>query len=276
MGSMKSSSNALSLHLRRLRVTGDFKGTATGASSPAELALRMPLSTASSSAELHFLFCHVCENERTKSVWSNILSLDGNILCLEFCFGTIPSLVSLVPDNSLHQLREAAVHHHPWNQNKASSVNSHSSVSVSMEHWPHGSAFIVNGLVGVSFPWGALARPAAENPQLRRIKRVDQRQTVVFPHLVEKLEVHGHQQKPTCSRQRCRERRWPSRDKNTRHAYGNSWKQFLPNVNVFKSLTKIVLEIWCCVIIADVWTQVGKSVRTERWFLHQFWKHVCG
>ena len=54
------------------------------------------------------------------------------------------------------------------------------------------------GLVEVSLPWGEhfLARPVAENPQLRKIKRAEQRQMVVFPHRVEKLEVHRHQQKP--------------------------------------------------------------------------------
>ena len=41
-----------------------------------------------------------------------------------------------------------------------------------------------------------MARPAAENRQLRKIKRVDQRQMVVLPQRVEKLEVHRHQQKP--------------------------------------------------------------------------------
>ena len=42
---------------------------------------------------------------------------------------------------------------------------------------------------------GLLARLVAENPQFRKLKRVDQRQMVVFPPRVDKLEVHRHQQK---------------------------------------------------------------------------------
>ena len=79
MGSMKSSSNALPPHLRRLLVTGDFnvdtlEGTAQGASSLAKPAFAVVVND----APRHSFFGHVCTIKR-KNVGC-VRSLESDLL----------------------------------------------------------------------------------------------------------------------------------------------------------------------------------------------------